>query len=35
MGFTFAINDVNPSTPLNNANYTAFMRDFLTRYLLT
>ena len=35
MGFSFAINDVNPSTPLNNANYTAFMRDFLTRYLLT
>lgn len=34
MGFSFAINDVNPSTPLNNANYTAFMRDFLTRYLL-
>ena len=35
MGFSFAINDVNPSTPLNNANYTAFMRDFLTHYVLT
>ncbi len=35
MGFGFVFNDVNPSTPLNNANYTAFMRDFLTHYVLT
>lgn len=35
MGFGFVINDANPDTPLNNDRYSAFMRDFLTRYLLS
>ncbi|MGA0081799.1 MAG: TetR/AcrR family transcriptional regulator [Ilumatobacteraceae bacterium] len=35
MGFSFGFNDVMVDKPLNNANYSAFMRDFLTRYLLT
>jgi hypothetical protein len=35
MGFSFGFNDVIVDKPLNDANYSAFMRDFLTRYLLT
>lgn len=35
MGFSFGFNDVITDKPLNDANYSAFMRDFLTRYLLT
>jgi len=35
MGFSFGFNDFMDDKPLNDANYSAFMRDFLTRYLLT
>jgi len=35
MGFSFGFNDFMDDKPLNNDNYSEFMRDFLSRYLLT
>lgn len=35
MGFGFSLTDFINENPLTNAKYSEFMRDFLTRYLLT